>query len=448
MDDQGLGIADVGQVAGQLYRVDEGPGRLVPARHAEGQHRPEPVAQVALGQLMGGMGRQSGEAHPVDQRMCIQPPGQLEGIVDVALHPQRQRLQSLQEQERVEGTERGAEVAETLDPSPDGEGDVAEGPVRSEHLGEDQAVVPGRRFGEEGELAVAPVEIARVDDHPTDRIAVPADPLGGGRHHDVGPVVDGTDQIAGAAEGVVDDQRDPVAVGDSGELLQVRDQVLGIGDRFDVEGFGAVGDGSFQLVGVDRLDEGDVDAETGEGHLELVVGTAIQIARRHDLVSSLGDGGQGQQLGGLPGGGGHRRCPTFESGDALLEDVGGGVHDPRVDVPELLQAEQAGGVVGVVEGVRRGLVDRYRPGVGAGGRLLAGVDLQCLESVFRAHGSSPPVVSARGFDEKTASMMVRRSRRSRSFLIFPAGSGGQELAPFSARWLPRLHRACSLHLSG
>jgi hypothetical protein len=25
---------------------------------------------------------------------------------------------------------------------------------------------------------------------------------------------------------------------------------------------------------------------------------------------------------------------------------------------------------------------------------------------------------------------------------------GQELAPFCKRWLPRFHRACSLHLSG
>ena len=35
---------------------------------------------------------------------------------------------------------------------------------------------------------------------------------------------------------------------------------------------------------------------------------------------------------------------ALELGDALLEDVGRRVHDPRVDVAELAQAEQVGGV--------------------------------------------------------------------------------------------------------
>ena len=33
---------------------------------------------------------------------------------------------------------------------------------------------------------------------------------------------------------------------------------------------------------------------------------------------------------------------AFERGDALLEDVGGGVHDAGVDVAELLQARRGG----------------------------------------------------------------------------------------------------------
>ena len=52
---------------------------------------------------------------------------------------------------------------------------------------------------------------------------------------------------------------------------------------------------------------------------------------------------------------------ALERGDALLEDVSGGVHDARVDVAELLQREEVGGVRGVFEGVRSRLVDRHRP---------------------------------------------------------------------------------------
>ena len=56
-----------------------------------------------------------------------------------------------------------------------------------------------------------------------------------------------------------------------------------------------------------------------------------------------------ERLRGLARGQGHAGRAAFESGHALFEDVGGRVHDARVDVAELLQAEQAGGVVGVVE---------------------------------------------------------------------------------------------------
>ena len=68
------------------------------------------------------------------------------------------------------------------------------------------------------------------------------------------------------------------------------------------------------------------------------------------------------------------RDATLERGDALLEHVVGRVHDPGVDVPELLEPEQPCGVVGVVEDVARGGVDRDGPGVGRGVGLLAGVE--------------------------------------------------------------------------
>ncbi len=52
-----------------------------------------------------------------------------------------------------------------------------------------------------------------------------------------------------------------------------------------------------------------------------------------------------------------RRRPALEIGDPALECVGGRVHDARVDVSELLEAEKAGGVFRAVEDVARGGVD-------------------------------------------------------------------------------------------
>ena len=100
--------------------------------------------------------------------------------------------------------------------------------------------------------------------------------------------------------------------------------------------------------------------------MEEIVGAAVERGGGDDLFAGVGEGGDGEGLGGLAGGGGEGGDSAFERGDALLEDVGGGVHDAGVDVAELLQGEEAGGVVGVVEDVGGGLVDGDGAGVGGG----------------------------------------------------------------------------------
>ena len=65
---------------------------------------------------------------------------------------------------------------------------------------------------------------------------------------------------------------------------------------------------------------------------------------------------------------------ALERGDALLEHARRGVHDPGVDVPELLEPEQARRVRGVVERVGGRGVDRDGAGVGRGVGDLAGVE--------------------------------------------------------------------------
>ena len=110
--------------------------------------------------------------------------------------------------------------------------------------------------------------------------------------------------------------------------------------------------------------------------MELLVGAAIQIVRRDNLVADLRDGQEGQRLGGLAGRDPEGAGSPFDGREALFEDIGGGIHDARVDVAELLQGKEIGGVVGALEDVRGRLVDRHR--AGAGGRIgdLAGVQGQ------------------------------------------------------------------------
>ena len=85
----------------------------------------------------------------------------------------------------------------------------------------------------------------------------------------------------------------------------------------------------------------------------------------------------GQELRRLAAGSGQPPPDAaFERRHALFEDVGGGIHDAGVNVPELLQREQCGGVRGILEDVRGGLID----GHGARERCLVG----CVAGVQRA----------------------------------------------------------------
>ena len=225
-----------------------------------------------------------------------------------------------------------------------------------------------------------PVELAGVDDDAADRGAVAPDPLGGRLDHHVGAVLDGAAQVAAGREGVVDDERDAVVVGQPGQRRQVGDVVAGVADGLHVERLGLAVDGPGQVRGLHRVDQLHLDAEPRQRHLELVEGASVEPARRDDVVADLGDVGDGEELGRVAGGGGQRRHPALERRHPLLEDVGGRVHEAGVDVPERLEGEEVGPVLGRVEGVGGGLVDGHRARVGAGGGLLAGVHLQGLEA--------------------------------------------------------------------
>jgi hypothetical protein len=96
-------------------------------------------------------------------------------------------------------------------------------------------------------------------------------------------------------------------------------------------------------------------------------------ARPHERVEH-------QQLRRVAGRDRQRRRAALERRDALLEHGLRRVHDAGVDVAERLQPEQRRGVIGVVEDVGRGLVDRRRARAGRRIGLGAGMDGERVEA--------------------------------------------------------------------
>src|SRR5690606_4877540 len=136
------------------------------------------------------------------------------------------------------------------------------------------------------------------------------------------------------------------------------------------------------------LDAGDVigigpahfPAEILERMAELVDRPAIELARRDEVVAALHEGMEDEKLRRVTRGGGERGGAAFERGNALLEHALGRVHDARVDIAELLQAEQRRGMAGIIEYVGSGLVDRRDPRLGGRIRLCTCMDGERVET--------------------------------------------------------------------
>ena len=73
------------------------------------------------------------------------------------------------------------------------------------------------------------------------------------------------------------------------------------------------------------------------------------------------------------------RCDTqtggsaFEGSHALLEHIGGWVHQAGVNITQFAKAKEIGSMLGIVEYIGASLVQRYGTGIGGGVGLIARV---------------------------------------------------------------------------
>src|SRR6185503_6917685 len=90
-----------------------------------------------------------------------------------------------------------------------------------------------------------------------------------------------------------------------------------------------------------RLDEGRLDAELPQVDVQQGVRAAVEGRGRDDVVAGAAQSEDRGRLGRLAGRAGERRAPALDRRHALLEHGNRRVGDPRIDVAEGLQVEQA-----------------------------------------------------------------------------------------------------------
>jgi hypothetical protein len=202
--------------------------------------------------------------------------------------------------------------------------------------------------------------------------------------------------------GVVHEQRQAVRVRDVRDAADVGDIQARVADGLEVEEAGVGVDDGGVVRRIGAVHEPDLDAQLGQRVVEQVVGPAVEAGAADDVLAGAGDVEDRQRLRRLAGREPERPHAAFESGNPLLEHARRRVHDPRVDVPELLEPEQPGGVGGIVEDVGGRGVDRHGAGVGGGVGDLAGVEglglgTKVAEAVgVEAHLAGSPVVCVVG----------------------------------------------------
>ena len=102
MDDEGLCVADVGQVGEDLDLVDDLGARVASAFDAEADDPTETAVQILLGVLVVGVRGEAGVVDSADGRMGRQELRNRQRVLVVGLDAQRERLDSLEDLPGVE----------------------------------------------------------------------------------------------------------------------------------------------------------------------------------------------------------------------------------------------------------------------------------------------------------------------------------------------------------
>ena len=348
------GVGHVGHDADHLEAIHELDGLFTTALDAERENAARETAiELLLGEFIVLVAFEASVVNPSDLRVVLEELGAGESVFAVARHAEVQRFKTHVQEEcvlrRLDRTEVAHELCGSLR-------DV--GPL-TESLRIGEAVVARIRFGEALETVVVcfPVEVAAIDNATTDGHSVAIHVLGRGVGHDVNAEFDRTAENRGR-EGVVDDHRNAVLVGEISEALEVQDLACRVCDGFAEDALGVRAESLFDFfVGSVLVNECAFDAELLHRHGEEVARTAVNSGSADEVVAGFANVEDGVEVCGLTGTREHGCDTAFESGDLVGDGVVSRVLQTGVEVATGLQVEQVGHVIGGFVLERGALVD-------------------------------------------------------------------------------------------
>jgi hypothetical protein len=229
MDHQRLRVADVGEMRKELQCLDEGATLRPRAVQVEAEDRAAALGQKLRSERVIGMIGKLGIADRFHHRMRREERDDPPRVLDVPRHPQRQRLDPLQDLERRERRHARAEIADSFTAR-------AQQKSRGRRLfAEHHVVKAGVRLGQRRKLAArlgaVPVELSGIDEQAADHHAVTREELGRGVEDEIGAMRERLQQPR-RGERRVHEQRQAVVVCELGHARNVEDVEARIAERF------------------------------------------------------------------------------------------------------------------------------------------------------------------------------------------------------------------------
>ncbi|MNC28978.1 hypothetical protein D3C75_772100 [compost metagenome] len=145
------------------------------------------------------------------------------------------------------------------------------------------------RLGKAGEFAACfPVKLASVYDDSANRGAMAADKFGSRMHHDIRSVLNRAQQIR-TREGIVDNQRNSVLMGDGCYCFDIQYVTLRVADRFGIERLRFISNCCPEILRMIRIHKIHFDSKLRQGGREQIISPAVEAGRRYYFIACTGN---------------------------------------------------------------------------------------------------------------------------------------------------------------
>ena len=168
----------------------------------------------------------------------------------------------------------------------------------------------------------------------------------------------------GGGRRVVHDQRHAQLAPHRGDFRDGEDLQLGVGQGLGVVAARACIGRLAESLGIGGVDVADLDAHGLHRVRKKVPGSTVKVCGTYEIVTCMADVLDREQACRLARGQAQASDAALQGRDALFQHVHGRIHDPGVDVAELLEREEVRCVFGAVELVGGRLVDRHGHRIG------------------------------------------------------------------------------------